>query len=254
MRRSGDSKGGIIVGISYILKKDGNSYFMARVTEHGRVLKTKTFSVGERRSTDQAYEEAVSAARELAKHHGVTPKISSKDKLFSRMAERKPKTVPVKPQHFTEAGNSLIDKFGHLGQFRALIKAAIKSHGPDKVKEVLESGLSITQEALDNQAKERKILDQTYRQMAEAILNARKSGVSIPAPGPEVEDWLTRLESQANRQQDRTRDIHQFGYMLDGEYWDGRGHMPASFVRWLKEDEARELGDIAIRTPMAAAS
>lgn len=254
MRNRGDSKGGIIVGISYILKKDGNSYFMARVTEHGRVLKTKTYSVGGKRSIDQAYEEAVSAARDLGKLHGVTPKINSKENLLSRAGERKPKASPENSQHFAEAGSSLIDKFGHLGQFRALMKATIKAHGPEKVKEVLESALSITQEALDHQAKERKIRDQTYRQMAEAILNARKSGVTMPAPGPEVEDWITRLENQANRQQDKARDTHQFGYMLGDEYWNGRSHMPTSFVRWLKEDESRELSDLAIRSPMAAAS
>ncbi|MDQ2077367.1 hypothetical protein [Marinimicrobium sp. ABcell2] len=231
----------IVVKVSYSNKEDYR-IMHAKALERGRAIKTCTFSVGKKRNEEEAYEAAVEAARELGETYEVTPEIPSLQALKDHLQKRTGSTGSDtdKPQ----LDHPLIEKFNNLGRFRAMIKLAVKQHGLEKVKDALTTGLEYVAEAEEEVAREQRVVSEANRKIAEAILSARKSGVSMKAPNEEVESWIERLSRTTTTA--AKGEVPSGVYEYNGEQWQGDGHMPASFTRYLKESDSHSLEDLRV--------
>lgn len=209
----------------------------ARVQEGSKALKTKTFSIGEARNIEQAYDEALKAGKALSKEYKADfTKIPSFDELTSGSGERGGR----KPSGSSQSRqNPLVEKFNNLSAFRALINHAIRTHGTDKMADILNTGLEIVREAQEEEKRNHKIVYEANRKIAEAVLEAREKGVQMPA-SPEVESLIDEITAQRARRKTNGRYAGS-SYMLNGEPWDGNGQMPASYAKWLAEDEKRDV-------------
>ena len=214
----------------------------ARVQEGSKALKTKTFSIGEARNIEQAYDEALKAGKALAKEYKADfTKFPSFDELTSSAGERSGRKSLGMSQ---TKQNPLVEKFGHLGQFRALISLGIRTHGAEKMADVLNTGLEIVREAQEEDKRNHKIVYEANRKIAEAVLEAREKGVQMPA-SPEVESLIDEITAQRTRRKTPGRYAGN-SYMLNGEPWDGNGQMPASYAKWLAEDEKRDVFSLKV--------
>lgn len=245
------------VSMGYTVKEN-QRYFSTKIVEGGKVLKSKTFSIGRDRNEDEAYAATVDATKELAKKYKIKQvTIRTKADLL-QLAKKDSTATGAKPMPIAASGitrtggdgsatNPLVERFGNLGQFKSLIKHALKLHGWKKVKEVLESGLTLIQEAEKDQMRESKVISTANRKIAEAIFAARKEGVQMPAPNSEVEELIEIISRETKRDQkaEKPRMVEGF-YKLKDEKWDGSGQMPASFTAYLKEDESHDLLDLKV--------
>jgi len=199
-------------------EKGTQRYFSVRVAQNGKSLKANSFSIGRDRNEDEAYSEAVKTAKHLGKSYkltqseidqGIIPKKQLIDSYRSKAEAKKDKKSPGemdahskdKPKgDISIKSDQLVEYFGHLGKWKALIKHAIKLHGLDKVKEVISSAEEMLAEEEAAITLKRTVLNEAYRKMAEVILNARNAGVDMESPNEEVEHYIEVLKRQALRQ------------------------------------------------------
>lgn len=223
----------------------------ASVLEGSKPIKQKHFSIGRDWDFDSAYEEGVKAATELAKQYKLVFTKPSKAELKDSVSNPRNKKSPSPGQKIAPAivnsTSQLLEKFGNVLAFRAFINGAVKLHGVEKIEEVLTSGLeeiAVAKEALIN---ERRIRATVNRKIAEAILSARDLGVNMDAPNNEVADLIgIILDDRARKSNRKPNGYEGKKYVLNGESWDGVGHAPASFAKWLNEDENRSIEDLAV--------
>ncbi len=143
------------------------------------------------------------------------------------------------------AANPLVEKFGNAGQWKALIKSAAKQHGAEKVSEILKSGLEILEDILKSEIEERKIVDGANRKMAEAILEARDAGVFMPSPTPVIESYVQAIIDSKVRAGKRQKSIGLYK-LPNGDKWDGVGHPPANFSKYLNENPDKSIDDLKV--------
>ena len=218
--------------------KSKKHQIVAKVQEGSKTPeKTRTFSIGRDRNETQAYEEAIKVAKALAKEFkaelGEIPSIEELMASGESIGSRKPSAGSQPKQ------NALVEKFNHLSQFRALINHGIRTHGAEKMADILNTGLEIVREAQEEEKRNHKIVYEANRKIAEAVLEAREKGVQMPA-SPEVESMIDEIIAQRARRKPNSRYAGS-SYMLNGEPWDGNGQMPASYAKWLAEDEKRDV-------------
>lgn len=243
-------------------EKGTQRYFSVRVAQNGKSLKANSFSIGRDRNEDEAYSEAVKTAKHLGKSYkltqseidqGIIPKKQLIDTYRSKAEAKKDKKSPLeakahgndKPKSdISVKSDQLVEYFGHLGKWKALIKHAIKLHGLDKVKEVISSAEEMLAEEEASLAHERAVKNDAFRKIAEVVLGARNAGVEMGVQSPEVEEYVEILKRQALRQPKPPR--YQGTYKLNNETWDGVGHMPASMAAWLREDDSRDINDLKV--------
>lgn len=231
--------------------------FIAKYTINSKYIDGNTYSVGRNWTLDEAYDQAVKAANALGKKYGVKPIILSKSELLANYKAQQAKKEIVglaveqvrKPSPTSKTNkitaNPLVEKFGNAGQWRALIKSAAKHHGAEKVSEILKSGLEILEEILKSELEERKIVDGANRKMAEAILEARDAGVFMPSPTKEIESYVQAIIDSKVRAGKRQKSSGLYK-LPNGEKWDGVGHPPAIFSKYLSENPDKTIDDLKI--------
>lgn len=252
---------GLTLKMGYTVK-DTQRYFSVRIAQNGKSLKANSFSIGRDRNEDEAYAAAVKTAKSLGETYGLSKSeidngIISKKHLidaYTKKAEsKKVKESSIKTEDHGKdklkgdislKSDQLVEYFGHLGKWKALINHAIKLHGLDKVKEVISSAGEMLAEAEASLAHERAVKNDAFRKIAEVVLGARNAGVEMGVQSPEVEEYVEILKRQALRQPKTQR--YQGTYKLNNETWDGVGHMPASMAAWLREDESRDINDLKV--------
>lgn len=236
--------------LSYTEKKEGKGKeFIIRHTENSKVVQSKSFSVGVKRNSEQAYEEAVKVCEQWGKAAGINPNIKSHKELISAFeAKHKSKTsAPSEPKKLTSTSpNPLVEKFGNALAFAALIKHAIRVHGSEKVEEVLSAAQEIVSEAKLTEVEQRRVIDTANRRFADVIFEARNSGVDIEPPNAEVAQYLSILISKKSSPGSRNQPIGLFRLPDGGEEWNGAGHMPPAFTKYLLENKDKEIFDLKV--------
>lgn len=243
-------------------EKGTQRYFSVRVAQNGKSLKANSFSIGRDRNEEEAYAEAVKTAKALGKSYklsqveieqGIIPKKQLIDNYRNKAEAKKDRKSPGEMEgqgkdkskgDISIKSDQLVEYFGHLGKWKALIKHAIKLHGLDKVKEVISSAEEMLAEEEASLAHERAVKNDAFRKIAEVVLGARNAGVEMGVQSPEVEEYVEILKRQALRQPKPQR--YQGTYKLNNETWDGVGHMPASMAAWLREDDSRDINDLKV--------
>lgn len=218
--------------------------FVAKVMEDQKILKTRTFSIGRDRNVEEAYEELIAAAQVLGKEYKV--KLGEFPPIDNLVASARGQSSGTRKSRGSVQvkQNALVEKFNNHGQFKALISLGIKTHGAEKMSEVLNAGLEIVRDAQDEERRKSKIVYEANRQIAEVVIDARSKGVPMPASA-EVESIIDELTRQRARRKSNGRYAGST-YSLNGEIWDGEGQPPASYSRWLAEDDTRDLVSLKI--------
>lgn len=227
--------------------------FTAKYTINSKYSDGKSFSIGRNWTEDEAYNQAVKAAAALGTKYSVEPNVSSKEVLLAKYKQvvvsrevEKTQSVNSAPKATTKApSNPLVEKFGNAGQWRALIKAAAKQHGAEKLLEVLKSGQEILEELVAAERKTKMITDSANRKMAEIVLEARDQGVNMPSPNTEIESYVQALIESKVRAGKRERVISKHA-LPTGETWDGIGHIPAEFSKYLVENPDVTIDDLKV--------
>lgn len=233
-------------------------YFDVKVKKVGvsGSVTSKNFSIGRDRTLDEAYEEMVRFGKTFARTYNITEnapppkeKMVSESKTPGKRGYSKSKTSPPASNVTEVHAAQFMERFGVEGRFKAMIKKAVTTYGVEKVKVALEAGLEEIKSAEEALAKEQSIRLKANRKMAEAIMEALDDGVHIESPNPEITALLDQMKAARERQIGRVSSLgKQKGnlYRLDGEEWRGNGHMPASFVKWIDEDDSRSIEDLRV--------
>lgn len=239
----------IKINVLYIQKKKGNPEFLVRILNKSKVIKSKSFSIG-RRSEEQAYKAAVEAAITYGKNYKVTPEIPGKEELIaayqSRSTESHERDLTASKKVTSNHSHSFFEKFSNEGQFKAMMKAVIKEYGVDKVQTVLESAMAIAIEAAQKEAEVRALIEKANWKIAETIYEARfVNGVDYPRQSKEIEAYVEAYAENKNRSLVRKieRGIHR---LPDGITWDGKGHPPAEFTKYLIENPEKTIDDLRV--------
>jgi len=238
--------------------------FTLKAIKGGKTF-SKNFSIGTKRTLDEAYEDAVKGAPELARIHGCTVNIKTKEELLRAAASntgtgKRSSKKKSKPSHKAaesassaaaslpaQHANQLVERFGHSLKFSALIKHAVKLFGVEKVEEILLSGLEELTAAKEELARERSVRLDTNRKIADAILAARDAGVHMNSPDDEIEDLINLAIQSRERKKNRPNNSYAGKkYKLGDEIWEGEDHMPASFSQWLRADLERNIDDLLV--------
>lgn len=229
----------IKVVLGYTVKKIGSQrHFTARAVEGSKTLKTKTISIGHR-NEDEAYEELMRCAEELAKLY----KCGIQKKTKAKLMAIKPKNETPKTAS-TTAANPLVEKFGNILQFNALMKHAIKRHGIEKVDEVLQAAAAFVNEVRVEINREATVISAANRRIAQVVIDARKEGVDMAAPNEEIEAVIKILMNNEKRNEKPQKIVGNFA--IGNEKWDGKGTAPASFAKYLNENENHSLEDLRV--------
>lgn len=227
--------------------------FYAKYTINSKYVDGNTFSVGRNWTEEQAYEQAVKAATLLGKKYGLKPIIPTLSELLTNYRAHQAKREIAETTGKGSPGikstkaipNPLVEKFGNAGQWRALIKSGAKQYGAEKMKEILGSALEILDDILKTEIQERQVVDKANRRMAEAILDARDQGVNMPSPTPEIEAYVQAIIDSKVRAGKRPKlVIHH--RLPTGEMWDGVGHPPAEFSKYLNENPDLTIDDLRV--------
>lgn len=217
--------------VSYGEKPDTSQrYFQARIQQNSKSLVAKTFSIGRVRTEQEAYDEAIKALRDLEKEYKVAAlKVPPMKELIESYRNRSVKQPAPK---VATKENPLVEKFGHAGQFRAMIIHAMKAHGVEKVRDLLNDGLRVVKEAEAEFVREAAVKLEANKKIAYAIMEARLSGIDMPAPSKEIEALIDKLTLEAATSKSTKKKPVEQMYELDGERWNGVGHPPAAFIKY----------------------
>ena len=82
------------------------------------------------------------------------------------------------------------------------------------------------------------------RRIAQAVLDARKDGVDMLAPSEEIEAIIKFLMNNEKRNEKPQKFVGNFA--IGNEKWDGKGTAPASFAKYLNENEEHTLEDLRV--------
>src|SRR6188474_1211 len=217
--------------------------FLARVIQGDDCIKTKTLAWGRLRTCDEAYKCIVIEANALAKEYRCKINIPSKETLLkSSHGKRLPKEET--PPNKIPDENPLITKFGNEMAFKAMIKHAIKHYGIDRVVGVLDASLALANEMKSEIKKRTSIISAANIDIARIILNTRKQGIDMPSPTKEIEAAVQWVIENDNKPKRPTKVEPDATYQLQGEKWNGKGHAPASFSKFLLENEDNSLDDL----------
>ena len=176
---------------------------------------------------------AVIADAKAGKSGTYTPRGGRKD------MEKKLQTT----QGVKQKAGLLVETFGNLLSFRAVVKHAIREHGTDKIAAIFNEGLELVDEAIKDEQAIAKAKEAKYMKAAELIVQARKSGLSeedFPTPNKAIAALVAKLM----REEDEAKKSEL--YVLEGEKWNGQGNMPCSFKKWLREDENRVITQLKV--------
>lgn len=210
---------------------------VARVVRNNDCLKTKTLSISSKRSLNEAYKLLIQETKLLASQYHVRDvQIPPFNELTGKSSNTDTESLPSNP---------LIDKFGHLGQFKAMIKLGIKTHGTSKMEEALTAGLQLVLEVKEEEQLQTSIINDTNMSIAKAILAAREKGVHMdttPAVEAAIESILANKSVPGKMKTQYAGHV----YKLGKEMWDGLGQMPTGMANWLNEDESRTLTTLKI--------
>jgi hypothetical protein len=239
-----------IVRIEYSEKlKTNEKYFVAKAIVNGKTLVTKTCSWGKMRTDREAYELAAKHANELGKAYNITPTILSMEDIlaaYKPLKGSKSKALnTAQSQGSTAVGSdALIEKFGHVLKFKALIKHAIKANGVEKTLEVLAAATALAIEHQEGMEKERKGRMDANMKMAEVIFEAQSNGINMDAPNAEIAEALEVVRARKTNIARINRSLGEYEY--NGEKWDGIGSPPASYLAYLKENEDNDIEDLLV--------
>lgn len=205
----------------------------------GKAIKTKTVGYGSSRTIEQAYNALITAAKKLAQQYKA-------DLIHKTLEQLKNHASSTNNSNKKMEENPLIAKFGNEMLFKAMIKHAIKTHGTEKTSEVLKNALLLVKEVEHKQKRDQQLISTANLEMARIVLNTRKQGLDMDAPNKDIEaavQWLMDNESSVKSSRQTAPNA---SYMLNGEHWNGKGHAPASFAKFLRENEDKTLDDLRV--------
>jgi hypothetical protein len=226
------------------------SSFTASVSQNNKPIKTKTISHGRDRNLDTAYNDIVKEAKELAKQYRcefiTLPKAQLIERAKTWGSGGKSKTKKtIKPEKPLQE-NALITKFGNELAFKAMIKHAIKLHGLDKVLEVLDSATTLTKNMQSDIAKQKTIVSAANIKIARVIIETRNQGVQMDAPTKEIESAIQWVMENDRKPKTPSKAEPNVTYRLGKEEWNGVGHAPAGFSKYLNQNENHSLDDLRV--------
>jgi|SRR6187431_2299153 len=241
--------GKLRVSLHYLASK---KQFIAHIKQDNNSIKTKTVSHGQNKTPEDAYKEMIAAAKLLAKEYRVEFVNKTQDQLMhlagKKQARRESfsKSQIEKPLTKTTDENPLITKFGNEMAFKAMIKHAIKHYGIDRVVGILDASLALANEMKSEIAKRTSIISSANIDIARIILKTRQQGIDMPSPTKEIEaavQWVIENNNKPKRPSKAEPDAI---YELQGEKWNGNGHAPASFSKFLLDNENNSLDDLRV--------
>jgi hypothetical protein len=233
------SDGKLHVRVNHSTKKRN---FIARVIQNSKTIKTKTIRYGTSKTVDETYDEIVKAAQEFAKTYKCKYIHKTKHELTYGEKSQTFKKLSGNPS----SENPLVTKFGNELAFNAMIKHAIKLHGIDKVSEVLTNAIALTNEMKADIAKRTSAISSANIEIAHIILKTRQAGVDMDSPSKEIDvaiAWVIENDSKPKKQ--AKGELNGI-YELQGEKWNGVGHAPASFSKYLQQNENHSLDDLRV--------
>ncbi len=226
---------------------ESKKQFTARVMQYNKAIETKTIGYGTKKTNDEAYKEIYKAGELLAKQRKcefIPKKQADLERKTKRALNRLKAGIPAVAKASEE--NPLVSKFGNELAFKAMIKHAIKLHGLDKVSEVLTNALTLAKEMKADIAKRTSAISAANIKIARIIVETRQAGVDMDSPSKEIDAaiaWVIENDSKPKRQ---AKGEVNGSYELKGEKWNGVGHAPASFSKYLQQNENHSLDDLRV--------
>lgn len=227
---------------------ESKKQFTARVNQNNKAIKTKTVGYGANKTIDQAYKEIYKEGELLAKQYKCEFIPKKKDELArksTRALNREKAGLTPGVVHIPEE-NPLITKFGNELAFKAMIRHAVKYHGLDKILLVLEHAMALVKDIRADRQKEINLISEANIKIARIIVETRAQGIHMTAPNKEIDAaiaWVIENDSKPKRQ---AKGEVNGNYELNGEKWNGFGHAPASFSKYLQQNENHSLDDLRV--------
>lgn len=243
-------KGKLYVVLGYSARK---KQVVAYVKQDNVPIKTKTIGFKRSGNFDTSYNQILIEAKKLAKDYNAEFIPKTKEQLKNNRIGTQSKNPNTEKSNQNKSNqkcivveNPLIEKFGNELLFKAMIRHAIKTHGTEKTSEVLKNALLLVQEVEHKQKRDQQLISTANLEMARIVLNTRKQGLDMDAPNKDIEaavQWLMDNESSVKSPRQSAANA---SYMLNGEPWNGKGHAPASYAKFLRENEDKTLDDLRV--------
>lgn len=246
-----------LIRVEYAERKGGKEkFFSAKAIRNGDTIRTKTKSISDQKTKNDAYMEIIEEARILSKTYGlefsegamkdIIDAYTNRNKRQGTSKSKQKETVKSMTESpralaHNDHVDSLLDKFSNQLKYKAFIKQLIKLKGLQRAVEVFEEGLNLIKEIQEAALSEQRAISKANEEMARIIIQTRQSGIDMAAPNSDIEDAIRRLSS---KRVGSSMNNMEGEYEYKGEKWNGVGSMPGSYSAYLRENENHKIEDL----------